>query len=217
MDNSRTPEPLPAVKKSKRRFLRRSLWGALAFVLIISIPCSWVVVTVLRTKKRSWAEAKRQREAVLAIHKMGWEECYDFQVGGWVAMHPPDTRPLAIAWVQNSVGVDVFSDVISVDIGQASPFEETDVDLSCLEDLPQLQSLELSQPRYTDAALVHLRSQTHLKVLVLDGRRVTDAGLENVKGLTELEQLLLFGTEVTDEGVRKLQEALPKCSISRIK
>jgi hypothetical protein len=209
-------EPILAATKVKRRWLRLSLCGALAFVLISSIPCSWIIFTVQRTKKRSWAEANRQQEAVLAIRKMGWREEYDFQVGDSVDMHPPDTRPARTAWLQDLVGVDMFADVIGVDTCQMSPFENASVDLSCVQYLPQLQSLELTgDRRITDAALVHFKALTHLKQLVLTGTQVTDAGLENLKGLTELKLLLLVGTQVTDEGVRKLRQALPNCTISR--
>ena len=52
--------------------------------------------------------------------------------------------------------------------------------------------------------------------LDLKGQDITDEVLaEKVKGLTDLEVLRLHDTKVTDEGVKKLQTAIPICTISR--
>ena len=65
----------------------------------------------------------------------------------------------------------------------------------------------------TDEGLVHLEGLTNLETLYLNDTQVTDAGLVHLKGLTKLEWLDLRNTEVTDKGVKKLQEALPNCTI----
>ena len=197
MDSSATPKPLPAVTKSKRRWLRRSLWGALAFVLIISIPCSWIVMTVYHTQKRTWVEAKRQRNAVRAISKSGGAVFYDFQEGEWGPnMERPDTRPPGIAWLQDYLGVDLFADIIGVDYN--------------------LQSAHGDEYKITDAnVLSSLKDLSQLRTLSLLGTGVTDAALPHIKGLPQLTTLVLLGTKVSDEGVKKLQQALPNCTIIR--
>ena len=53
--------------------------------------------------------------------------------------------------------------------------------------------------------IVILKKRDHIKV--------TDGGLAHLKGLTQLQTLSLVRTEVTDAGEKKLQEALPNCSI----
>ena len=67
----------------------------------------------------------------------------------------------------------------------------------------------------TDVDLEHLKALTTLQYLNLPFSKVTDAGLEHLKGLTNLEELDLRATNVTDEGVKKLQQALPNCTIVR--
>jgi hypothetical protein len=52
-------------------------------------------------------------------------------------------------------------------------------------------------------------------MLNLIGTRVTDSDLVQLKGLTQLRALHLTSTNVTDEGVKKLQQALPNCKITR--
>ena len=49
-------------------------------------------------------------------------------------------------------------------------------------------------------------------VLVVD-TEWADAGLEHLAGLKNLESLALSDTRLTDEGVKKLQQALPNCTI----
>ncbi len=90
----------------------------------------------------------------------------------------------------------------------------TDAALECLEDLPQLQILDLTDSQVTDAGLEHVKKLVHLERLFLDGTGVTDAGLEHLKGLTELRVLQLYATQVTDAGVANLQKALPNCKIN---
>ncbi len=116
--------------------------------------------------------------------------------------------------------------------------------LQHLEELPQLRRLDLGRTGVTDAGLVHLKGSTKLETLNLyctkvtdagltnlkgltqlqslhlgddmgEGAQITDAGLEHLKGLTKLKTLSLPGTQVTDSGVKKLQQTLPNCKITR--
>ncbi len=89
----------------------------------------------------------------------------------------------------------------------------TDAGLLHLAGLTQLQRLILDNTRITDAGLVHLARLTQLQELLLDNTQITDAGLAHIAGLTRLQLLGLNDTQVTDEGVKKLQEALPNCTI----
>ena len=72
-----------------------------------------------------------------------------------------------------------------------------------------------TKPDLSDAGLEHLRGLTYLECLNLASTNVTDEGLEHLKGLTNLETLSLDNAKVTDAGVKKLQQALPNCTIHR--
>lgn len=78
-----------------------------------------------------------------------------------------------------------------------------------------LHHLDLGLTKVTDAGLESLKPLTQLQFLNLDGTQVTDSGLEHLKGLTNLHWVLLGGIKVSREGVKKLQQALPNCTIGR--
>jgi len=63
--------------------------------------------------------------------------------------------------------------------------------------------------------LAAVKQFADLEFLTLAGTRITDVGLEQLVGMTNLKQLILFKTQITDEGVKKLQQALPNCRITR--
>jgi len=63
--------------------------------------------------------------------------------------------------------------------------------------------------------LKHLKGMSQLETLNLRGTQVSDDGLVHLRGLTTLKSLNLTNTGVTDEGAKKLQQALPNCSIVR--
>jgi len=74
--------------------------------------------------------------------------------------------------------------------------------------------LHCKRSQLTDVGLTHLAGLTHLKYQDLHGTQVTDAGLVHLQGLTQLRHLRLEHTQVTGVGVRRLQTALPKCTIN---
>jgi hypothetical protein len=101
-----------------------------------------------------------------------------------------------------------------------SSTQVTDAGMEKLKGLAQLQYLSLDSTQVTDAGLEHLKGLTQLEDLFLDSTKVTDIGLDHLKGLTKLRSLWfitlsLDSTKVTDEGVKRLQQALPNCQITR--
>ena len=89
----------------------------------------------------------------------------------------------------------------------------SDAGLAHLKGLTSLQKLNLYGTRVTSAGLAHLKGLKNLQELNLIGTQVDDAGLIHLKGLPKLKKLILFNTKVTAAGAKKLEAALPKCSI----
>ncbi len=126
-----------------------------------------------------------------------------------------DREKQAIAKIEElggSVRVNESTNRTEVDL---SGTNVTDAGLEHLKGLTSLQELYLDGTEVTDAGLVHLKGLTSLRRLLLSDTKVTDAGLVHLKGLTSLQALNLRYTKVTDAGVKKLQQALPNCKISR--
>ena len=127
---------------------------------------------------------------------------YDDESYGWVAEeHFPG--PEQRRWLRQVLGVDLFSNVWQVDLGEA--------DIENVAALPQLRYLFAYD--VADADLEHVARLTQLLELHLFYGQLIDAGLVHLKGLDQLELLELVGTRVTPEGVDKLQETLPNCAI----
>ncbi|MGA2254799.1 MAG: hypothetical protein ABSG53_09070 [Thermoguttaceae bacterium] len=91
----------------------------------------------------------------------------------------------------------------------------TSAGLAHIKRLSRMQILYLQETQITDVGLVNLKGLSQLQRLDLADTCVTDAGLDYLKGLSQLMWLRVSATRVTDEGVRKLQEALPNCKITR--
>jgi Leucine-rich repeat (LRR) protein len=77
-----------------------------------------------------------------------------------------------------------------------------------------LRRLNISVP-INDADLIHVEGLTELRELDLGGTAISDAGLEHLRFLKQLRYLGIWRTKVSDAGVKKLQQALPKCKITR--
>jgi Leucine-rich repeat (LRR) protein len=91
----------------------------------------------------------------------------------------------------------------------------TNAGLGHIERLTQLKCLDLWNTKITDVGIEHLKVLRQLVDLDLGRTQITDAGLNSLTDLHELQTLNLQQTKVSDEGVKRLQQALPKCTIQR--
>jgi hypothetical protein len=188
-----------------RRGFRFGLRTLLLFVLVCAVVCSRFAVKM--------NEAKRQREAVGVIVKLGGNVWYDYQLdglGGWVGPHDRSVPPPGPSLLRSMLGEDFFADVTVVNM-YSTPL--ADAELEHLKWFTHLQWLYLSYSNVTDTGLANLAGLTQIQFLNLSHTNVTDGGLAHLKGLTNLQGLWLYNTQVTDEGVKELQKALPNCEI----
>jgi hypothetical protein len=209
----------------KRRWFQFSVRALLVFVTLCAIPCSWIAVKL--------QQARRQREGVAAIEKLGGTVLYDWQTELDAKGQYNNQRP-GPKWLRTVLGDDFFQSVYAVDLTDTrvrdkdlgklkgwSKLEElqidgtrvTDAGLEHLKDLGRLRTLSLGLTGVTDAGLENLKGLNLLRMLSLDATHVTDTGLEHLKRLSQLEKLFLGDTRITDAGVKKLQQALPNCKI----
>ena len=117
------------------------------------------------------------------------------------------------------------------------PNEITDEGLAGLRHLPNLKELFLYGSKITDAGLVHFKPLEKLEFLGIQHTGVTGSGLIHLQGLAnlawldlsysqigdpELKQLEklsqlkavgLYGTRVSPDGIRRIQAALPHCTV----
>jgi hypothetical protein len=197
------------LRLSKRSWFQFSLRTLMIFVTLFAVACSWFAVKM--------QQARRQREAVEAIVKLGGKVMYDYQSreqnepvvaivksGGQVMYdyqfyeyEIQSARPPGPAWLRNILGDDFFCTVVD-----AQP--KDDASMPILKDLSGIRTLNLRYSQVTDAGLEYLKGLPQLKLLLLSGTQVTDAGLEHLKGLTQLQRLEL-NANITDTGLEHLK------------
>ena len=90
----------------------------------------------------------------------------------------------------------------------------TDADLAHIAPMRNLSRLMLNRTSVTDAALGPLKINTALETINLYGTQVTDAGIMQLAENKALRKVFLFESKATADGAKKLEEALPECSVS---
>ena len=135
-------------ERPKRRWYQFSLRTLLVFVLLVSIGLSWFALKL--------QQARKQREAVRVIEKLGGEVEYDYELHEQLSMQPPE--PTQPAWLRGLLGIDFFADVACVSwsglgIGPGA----TGAGLEHLKGLPALISLDLKHTQVTDEGVKKLK------------------------------------------------------------
>jgi internalin A len=82
----------------------------------------------------------------------------------------------------------------------------SDLAMSQIAGMSQLETLSLHGPGVTDSGLAHLAGLSELAMLYLDGSSVTGLGLANLARLIKIEYLGLSNTKLTDSGLDHLAE-----------
>lgn len=122
-----------------------SLRTLLIIVTIASCGLGWLGLKV--------RQAQQQREAVVAIEKLGGQVTYDYDFDSNGHQIDPPTPPRP-AWLLEFFGVDMLANVTSV-YGAG--------------------------PSFTDAHLVHLQRFRQLETALFEGTAITDKGCQELQ------------------------------------
>ena len=196
------------VARPWRRFLRFSVRGLIALVLLTGGSLGWTV-----------RQARIQRDAVAAITKDGGNVSYDWEWRDGKSIPPGNLW--APRWLVDRIGVDYFghvtrvmlfpvaSDGVLVEVGRLNQLQQLNLyrssvsnsGLSHLKGLTELTTLYLGRTAVNDAGLAHVRELANLRELHLEFTNISDAGLAHLHRLSKLTKLDLRDTQVTDEGL----------------
>ena len=187
------------VSRPWRRFPRFSVRGMIVMVLVIGVGLGWLV-----------RSAHIQRDAVAAIERVGGTVYYDWQ---WKkGTYLGTGQPRAPRWLVDFIGVDYLGHVTYVLV--TLPPEEVDLVMTQLACLTQLERLSLAHSPVGDVRLARLKGLLKIEYLDLSSTRITDDGLVNLVSLRNLSTLLRRRTYVTDAGTQRLNQSLPRVTIS---
>lgn len=194
----------PAVRGTSRRWLTFSLR---AFFVLLTAICVWLGYQV--------NAARRQREAVASLEKLGAYVAYDvadpnmtYDAGG----APPPEFNAFEGWIAEHLGKDYVSSAIRVQLGSDIARDE---DLQILADLPDVQALQLGMSsRLTDATLAQLPASKKLLAIHMGGTMISDRGARELSKFPNLRSLWLGHTRISDEGLETIGQLKSLTSLS---
>lgn len=183
--------PQPAAPKPKLRWYQFSLRSLLILVTLFAFACSWFTVKM--------QQAKRQRETIEAIRKLGGLVIYGYTFDDAAPM-VMTTRD-APAWLRQLLGKDFFDTASQVELREC---KDADAALTLVKELPHVRNLQAFYTQVSDAGLSNLGGLTQLTYLNLSNTKVGDAGVKHLESLRELRYLSLANTAVSDEGMKSI-------------
>ncbi len=177
---------------SWRRWLRMSVRGLIVLVLVTGAVLGWIV-----------RGARIQQDAVAAIKGARGSVVYDFEMPN--GRYNPAGKLRAPRRLVELVGIDNFSHVVDVRLYLQPPAAASDILMTHVGRLAQIERLTVLGRFLTDSGMASLAGLSKLSTLDLSYSNVSDAGLAHVQGLTELSSLDLTGSPVSNEGVAHLK------------
>jgi hypothetical protein len=168
-----------AGQKPRRRYLQFSLRTLLLLMLVLGGLLAWKI-----------DKAKKQQASVAWVREIGGSVLYDHEVddNGTVRSN---ARPQAPQWLIAQLGIDLFDQVVSVNLTNTE-FR----DLTPLQGLKSVQQLRLANTDVSD--LSPLAELTGIRNLDLSGTEVSD--LAPLAGMAKLRRLNVDHTPVSDLG-----------------
>lgn len=199
-----------AGKVQKRRRLSFSLRAFFTIVLLFGVAFGWL--------GNRLQKAKRQRESVVAVEKLGGRVMYEYQEDNWDVPQGPE-------WLRNLLGRHFFDKAVRVEFTRSNGPNDDVADISCLSGMDHLRLLFLSgtsvedispladkkelwflDAGYTNVAelspLASLPILTHVNLA-----RTSVSDLSPLKG-HKLKRIWLRGTNVSDISVLSGMDAL---------
>jgi hypothetical protein len=128
-------------------------------------------------------QARKQKEAVMAIGGSGGTVTYDYGCDG-SGTPIPFTPPLVPRLLRKVLGTDFFANAVGIALEESEGVGVEDAELLRLK--------------------THLTALPNLKTLSITGSPITNAGLEAVEGLSPLQHESLRSTRVGDAGLLRL-------------
>lgn len=151
--------------------------------MVVTLTCFWL----------SWKvnSVRRQREAIEFVNEMEGMFVYRYEVQPNVlpGVVRPDPKPPGPNWLRNLIGIDYFSDVVAVSFAWCP-----DMDLTPLQGLPNLETLDLQNCEVTD--ITPIARLGNLTELSLQYTKVRD--VSPLAELTKLRFLDLASSPVSD-------------------
>ena len=188
-----SPSKIPAVLKPKRRWFQFSLRTVL---LLMSVFALWLGIKTHRVRQ--------QEDAIRKIAAWGGTAHFGYQISTNFRgdrILDPKALPPGPSWLRRIIGESYLRDVVEVSLRDT---QVGDSELEFVEQLPMLESLDLSNTPVTSRGLVHIEKLRNLQGLYLINTDVDDLGLKHLARLTSLERLSLWNTQVGDAGVKHL-------------
>ena len=180
------------VSRPSPRFLRFSMRGMIALVLVIGVWLGWLV-----------RSTRIQREAVAAIERAGGKVSYNWE---WSDAKPtPTGKPWAPRWLIDRIGIDFFGHVTSVEFHL--PYSLTDGPIVEFANFTRLQRLVFTSMTSSDAGLLSLKNLADLRELDLSHCLVTDKEADELGGPHKLGVTSRFVRSLNRSRSESLQRA----------
>ena len=191
-------------RSSKRRWFQFSLRTLLLAVLVVAVWLGWYC-----------DRARRQKQSVTAISRLGGWVYYDYELVN--DKYDPQAASWVPGWLRSQLGVDFFHNVVEVNLvyhydkgKRLDNAQVTDGALYRLDGFPRLRRLLLYEGQATDQGLAEVGRLKHLEHLYMwDAGKVTDAGIAHLRKLRKLKYLHCDDSQMADESLRVLA-ALPR-------
>ena len=184
--------------KHPRRFLRISLRTLL---IVTTLAGAWLGYEINL--------ARRQKESVAAVRRLGGWVYYDYQLNG--EKYDPTGQSPVPNFLRGWLDEDLVSTVVHVnlvynDVGPRLDNQQTtDEGLRHLGGFPKLTHLLLKDTQASDEGLKEVAKLKHLEALYMwDASAVSDRGVAHLARLSKLESLHLSNSKVTDDSLRVL-------------